>query len=413
MKQDNQTYGRIDKGWNKMEAILDQKMPQRKRRYAFVWWFIFAVLALILVTHKLKDFGTGMGIQNIPQKAETNSGYESSETELARTSAQSAIQIDKDPSELSDIQSIQIAGGNNLSMNSGSTIRKENNAQSFQPAESKNAAGQSGIIDVNNSGPGDFTLLDPYSQEDVSKNIEIVKLESIYRLQPVDLQKPEHLSTLREAAFAPAIDIQKAKINHPLHLGLSIGAERLTDFRSNGLGIGIFAEKEISNRLGVGLEMGVNWNKNQSQRDTTLVESADVPGQEEDLNLGQGSIFQGDTLQYLLSVNNNYNSAGLQMYVYYYPIQKLQLYTGLSYRRFFNVHELKSDPRANAGLSPGNVETDELAKSYTFAMVGLQYRLAGRFSVFAQYDRALSNYYEQGTRMTAPNRIYTGVSIMF
>ena len=58
MKQDNIKYQRVDKGWDNMEMLLDEKMPKKKRRYPIWIFFLFGISACGFAIALLGEFGT-------------------------------------------------------------------------------------------------------------------------------------------------------------------------------------------------------------------------------------------------------------------------------------------------------------------------------------------------------------------
>ena len=90
MKQDNIKYQRIDKGWGRMEMLLDEKMPKKKRRYPIWIFFLFGISACVVAVVQFGSFGSGSATQDPLNTINS----ESSSIVLNETEDQTAV-IDK------------------------------------------------------------------------------------------------------------------------------------------------------------------------------------------------------------------------------------------------------------------------------------------------------------------------------
>jgi len=90
LMQDNSKNILADKGWEAMELILDQEMPQKKKRRFLIWWLFGGLLVLsayMIFQFSVKEQGTPVVIADKTELSEpTNIEKQRNQKELATTS---------------------------------------------------------------------------------------------------------------------------------------------------------------------------------------------------------------------------------------------------------------------------------------------------------------------------------------
>lgn len=210
---------RVDRGWMRMTAILDESKPQKKkkRRPIVLWWLgmTFLIAAVLLITNSYDDTA-----------------------EKKQSLVASSYPAD------SKSQDLISEGGNQASqtkLKPASTIKAErpvasaNSVSTKSPVISKLPLLQKSVIGANNKIAA---LQPPLVMARVKREIS----KNVLPLSPRKIEFPEHGSVLFDLT---GVDNQKTG-NTGWYLSLS--ANKLNHILRPGCGIGLGLEKSLGNR---------------------------------------------------------------------------------------------------------------------------------------------------------------------
>ena len=340
MKQDK-NMERIDNGWQAMNTLLDEKMPQKKRSRKFIFFWLLLAIGLLgskmiydnfIKTHnvniKKENFQiVTNSINNVPsKKIEESSNFKTTSKPLDASNSeiksvtgehlQSSIK-DKSKTKSINIKSISSIIENNKKVSSKEEIESKNNTKTSTPVTTTQSkkeikavdqnTGNKKNVDIeriiqNNKNEKSFANFDQDLQlndgnipaknivttEDNLVSQKLIRrneikglglLPSIIIANKLDYDYPE-ITVTNDRLIKPV----KRRItnNFNLNYGLKTSGTYLTNIKAYGVSTGVFVEFNKNEKWGIGFEFMSSFvtranNSSDALRNELNAESLDTP----------------------------------------------------------------------------------------------------------------------------------------
>ncbi len=458
MKQGN-TNNRVDKAWGRMEHLLDEEMPKKRRWPLFILWFLVGLTAAILSTSYIKDLDKATPGQDIAQSqteitstshliseedsnpvtengilevtqsevyqnskaanADDNSSIKS-ETEVLGEARDKVVEADN---ETSSVVTQQTEVKNTVPVEVISTTTNQIRDASSTDIAYKSGSAKPSINYPNEAGP-------VLTQNKID---EVVPLEGITASSDINQRQLPEMALLAftnesllefdKAVPVMSIDLANSLMIEPVLVGmpkarlsLDLMGERISDFSSNGYGFGLSLDKPIARKwsLGLGVAYFVNRRTPDFSRAVDPL-TADVP---EGLSDPQGNeievLFAGDPEEIQLASTNKLDNLAAHLHIKYKPISQLSIYSGIALERYFNVSDIQESAfQEDLNLSNEVYYTvAQSPKNIASLDFGVEYRPVSWIGIFSQYRNALADLYSftEGKSFSS-NKYIAGIRI--
>ena len=398
MKQDK-NMNRVDRGWTEMEKVLNEHLPQNKRRGFFWIWLIGLFLLGSL---------SGFALVKWNQTQKENEAHKYRQSFMADSNNDKI----KDDSKYIDRSLDGEAGSTEV--NEFSTLVNKSNEKSFPNIqnttsnetqnETRYVSGQDDVGDSFNSTIGESHNYAKKKKEVINTKSQLNETKST-KINPVALNELKPISTMNEEAgfladgisfssettesasetanenlkvveltkigpalvsSAQTVDSKTYNINfksitpnssilpqlvEPISrnkeirrwsYGLFGIAEHQFNFDRNGFGGGLFAQREINSVLSVGARIGYVHHAVANQDEDARAELQDPSGLEnnpEDMNVFPGNLVLIDAENAIPAIKSEtrlLNSIMGELYLNFSPISRLAFTTGIGLERYFN-----------------------------------------------------------------------------
>jgi len=471
MKQDSQNSARIDKGWVNMRDILDQKMPEKRKKRFILWWVLPAILLLSGVIYYL-GFYQISGVD--PIAASSNNAGLKSEILNEGSSANSMKQeesikinsnnTDKNHSQKELIKEInpitELKNADNTQSNlktPASTLKEvESNKPELKKSQKDSNLNKTQIrkiasglsTPIVNQQQNHETFLKKENTKPLSIASNSIKKDRSFQT-PTDNERKRMLIDQAETIFTQAlfklysnndstrkfeewsdieysemaeIKVRKTKTN-PIIWGVELALEDISPLESWGYSGGIFGQKLLGD-FGVGMSLG--WGRIFERPRSSDLLAADpslLDGNNEILMEGE------DTSDPVgeLSQNNDTNKSAdyyiklLQSSQYYYAgldaswnvSQFLRFNSGLGFEKYIN---LKSDTGESIFNNRDQFAAADVVTFNTFipfAELGLQFNISNHVSLNANYRKALKDFIVDEKNPVNTTKVQLGLAYQF
>ena len=476
MKQDNTSYNRIDLAWDRMENLLDERMPKKKRRYPFWMFWLFGIsacgfaIALIaeigsnsdshelIIEKSMHDKSGSMQINPVIDEEQKNmnslvaesdqlsNDRENNNHETSTVIEEASIQKTENTSDRmnstksNDLKKLQnesaenpqdqkrdLAFGESQIKNmdddeSPEIIADTDNTIEGSASQSSVAFGESQQIDREESTKHDELRLEDRSLKPAYLTTENSQFNDHIMKIPFVNTKQQFVSCLACDHFKAPIVSQAieplVKRSSKFSFGLMAGAEYILDFESHGYYAGLGADYRLSNRFSLTGQVSYNWHLRKVIDNSILNLGAGMPetGMDmEDSNQTEESRASAETRSELTKdFNDNMNSMRISVAAVYRPVKRFGVFAGIGIEHYFK--QLNIDYRLSdpAALSQ-SYEWFTVEDRFTTPIVtfGLSYKILNRISVSADYSYAISDYESSEFTVLKTDKLRFGINYSF
>lgn len=428
MKQDNNRMDKIDRAWDRMNVLLDEKMPRRKRRYGFLIW-LFGFAALI-------------GFIGLGQLA---SGTQSSEGLAKLDSGMPQQDLEKDLKEELTPPAEQLIHENDIESKQGRDTSNEEKASDVRDSSknhitpSRASATGTGTIKqsegkVRSMDSGPLTIeekrftaerfvrmpesaqdrmemtVPAYRSETRTALLPLVVQNRLYRnTEPVQLGN-ERLATMLEKEVL--VQAQESK----WQFSAGVFGEYIPDFSSAGFGLGLQAEKRFSARWSAGVRFGYMINNRSFSESRALQELDGLNSEDVPVTPG-GQVTVDEETRTILQKNftDTLNSLGLEAFISYRPAKKLGIQTGFAVERYTGQLNLMGEfSNGQSGLfGMNNYELESRTAYISYVTAAIAYDLPFSLSLHLGYRMALNEFYGASNYTVNTSKFTGGLTYRF
>jgi len=453
MKQDN-NISRIDKGWNRMSGMLDDHMPQRRRRRFLILWFLIGLTGLILGSQWLRPFIDGhapVSTEDVNKPEDVALKAQEQTSDQIIPSPQKSVSSTEHKLVKKEV-SPQYRDGNSsqsdVQRSSSVTSQNESKGATYNPSPSEapissnrnnpfaerpqlttskkinksNIAADSKTLRDGSEPSADPSILltrqhgtQAVVESPILKNprITVSAIENKWS-EPVYHSKP--FSITDERLIFPELTPVLVSCCQPWRLTASANAEYLPDFESWGFGGGLMLERKVGQKVyaGVALQYMVhklNYPESQQGRVDNL---ADIP---EDTEVTSGAespiLYQGNPLELLRSNSTDISSLSTRISLSYRPWCPLAVTAGSGIEYYAENNSLV-EAGSEFNMTQGRYYSLESgSRVVPFIEGGIRIKIQGVFKAHGSYRHALRDFY-----ITTEGRINTdkwmaGLSMRF
>jgi len=455
MKQDNKSNQRVDKGWDSMENLLDQKMPQKRRLY-FILIFLLTGLAAMMVipnmlkdelslsqkSSKMEDFISGSDEETMDSIIEASQNSKKTDKILDLSgdlASQFSNQTKSEEDQASRDQSAKIGSKQSLTrldntselkstidsksdINSNSELSR-NIAKKKKPiidkVDEKRLAKSEKVILVRNQAiqiKPDYSTAEEISISAI--NSTKVKLLEMVKLYPIPYENVSCLNCaylFSDIAFAEILP--KLKPKSLLNFGVSAGIEYMPSFESKGYSFALDAKRPLNSKWAVSVSLGYNWHKRTVLDGREALENI-IPsgslGADSENNIDL-SFADTSKVSYIKGFSNNFNSIFLNTSIEYSLNKNIAIFSGIGLDYYLSKLDLLEDEDGLDAnfmqlLSYAEYEKKSLIPSL---LIGVSFSFTDRLSIFGSYKYAVTDYYKSGMQRIRGDKINTGLSFKF
>jgi len=468
MKQDK-NINRVDKGWHAMNDLLDQKMPQKKKRNRFLFFWLFLFAGAVGSKFAYDSYITNDNTQL--QKETILSQYNKNKSITTISDTKSVLQIDdnKNSSNPTFESKNSIIGNQEINLESQAKNKnltadknKQTESINFNKTNQSNTPATKSIIqnkEILNSIKSTNSFVNenltiPIESNKKSNNsnqdlpgytnntefkISSNSIKSIEELKSIAfLNKPNKLINTRTPID---LDIPKFLITEPknhslvnqfsLNYGLKLSGLYFTNIKNIGVSPSAFIELEKNTKWGIGIEILSSLaNRNNSLDEFNIESLANINGDSpelevdkpEGLGLGSNTSFEqvlnesqrGNVLNQYIT---NLNSFGINVYTFFKLNKKFKISLGFGIDQYIGSKSLNNV----FALDLNNQLTDPTLSTFIFPQnkiianlnLGINYKIVKKLDLTVRYDYALENLVEESGFVLNTNRIKAGLSYNF
>ena len=351
MKSDNKN-SRVDRGWNSMEVLLDERMPQKKdKRRVLIIFFLFGLLLAIVFNNIMTSEMSPMAEHQASDIIKSNDNKDSQNAALTNKALeQNARALNSNNTEATEKENtVSQKQNNNPDISSNEEEKSINTKTSNTSKNILNSNNQKQVLAINNQEKQESAMIESRLSENA-----LVENKSSDESDQMDSQSSEALSDVSQTGFdaTPSFENKQLEVKSIPSLGLTqlniptvipnmhltaegfinpvqeslkrtniyagIFYERFTQQNLNSLGLSLGIDQDISSQLYLGLDLSYHWVRLPNSADElSLVEDAQEPELEDgfDNNVGGGSeeliageaIRSEDVNSYLNRTNTRFN----------------------------------------------------------------------------------------------------------
>ena len=455
MKQDSNIQ-RVDKGWDRMNILLNEEMPQKKKRRKF--FIILFFLGLAIIASRLyfslesRSNNNPVAITKSTDKSSKSDQHNSNQIALNTNKSTQLIPEEKNESLNYDSKNTSEAIADHNSEHSqgesphNSSIKKQDKKSSIL---SRNIIQNETAVQTSTQSDNTTNNSAIYANSESEKTIDIknsnysntsntvVIKPSVSHLYPIknlhfNLLKFNHEREIKLAALTNIKPLNSPQITNSfdINYGISTSGFYNTDINLLGLASGLFGEIEINKRWGLGITAGYGHSKRNvtaaNRLDNNDASGVDLPdgeglptslGSDLDENLeGQfvlNAITTEERLTLIEQLTNNFSHANISIYGFYKPSTNVRFNLGIGLDQFKYAKSINNilviDERYNSAipfLSPRIFNNSRIIPKVDF---GIGYSIFQNFEVFSKYEFALKNFYADPEIRLKTHRAHVGI----
>lgn len=466
MKQANNS-NRVDKGWQQMNDLLNQKMPHKKKRKRFAFLFLFGLMLTSSLTVYMMN-------SNLAKKGESKN--QAAKILSNKTTSQSKSNIDHTLSTETKTPVVDITNPKTAKLENDKSVRNRQLSQttkspnnvthhlnSRQPVQSEQTVKKSSrTINKDNINKSLTNKLPEIHQTSETSQLKLnteknarhnttpnkmyyktltsrlQHLESInplshWKLKSVTPQQNILNSNLLDDYVTASSFIKPNSHIWRLHFGINSGITYLTDFSVVGYDSGVFLEMENNNKWGVGLkasyqDANITASDSIAQNSdmeaiTSDSEMLDIPSSELGAlpggnNNGEPLVIQeSQRAEILKAYTTKLNALKLVTYAYYKPNKSTRFSFGIGFNKFFNSKSLNNvyvyDETEFNNTPTLTTVLFTKSKIIPLAEIGFSASIYKNLSSYISYNHTFSNIINETELNLNTNSIHLGLNLSF
>lgn len=421
MKQDK----RIDRAWNQMEDLLNEKMPSKRKPMLWPLWFIVFVSIAIFSSKWVKDWdseptSTNSSSEmtmplNLNEKYKAEEAFSeppASESSSTRIANNEKAKFDMPLEDKEEIKSLK-------------KLNHKKKGKTHPIPVMSHALEAEGVADVPDSRSN--KLIDDKESERVPLKEQLKAHYPPDKLIPVEriafnraLAELEYIRPKRPLIIDNRQETEDPESgNSPIQFSLMSYAEYIIDFSVTGGGVAFAMNKSIQPRWDMGIKM--NYSLTSSSASDELrggIETAgDLPDIENPSVDLETEAFAGTALDLLKERTEELSSFGLSLFTSYQATGNVSVFGGAGMEYYSRQLELvpQAEENIDSGFNSSGVSysLEEGPHSQFFLDIGLNYQLINKLSVSAHYRYGLNAFYSEAGQNLHLNKIQAGLLYNF